>query len=217
MVSGTLRELPLTLSTNSSAAIGHRCPTFCQGLSGPADTCGPQNAKPARDRGSGIHALCGRLSLAAKSGRRASQQEASPSHTRAAPRRVPETRKCASGLRSQRGTRRSQPNQEVSTSHAVRFNAPAAGGRCPLRPPDATLESQDAPVHLCRAQRDPHHRSRPDRQAPGRCPRVRQRDGRAWRLDPLRWHQEAGAGADRSKRRRVPRCPMSTSAGWVAC
>ena len=30
--------------------------------------------------------------------------------------------------------------------HAHRLDAPAAGSRCPLRPPDAALESQDAPV-----------------------------------------------------------------------
>ena len=41
----------------------------------------------------------------------------------------------------------------------------AAGGRCALRPPDATLESQDAPLHLRRARRDPHHRPSEDRAA----------------------------------------------------
>ena len=34
--------------------------------------------------------------------------------------------------------------------------------RCPLRTPDAPLESQDAPLHLRGAQRDPHHRSAED-------------------------------------------------------
>ena len=33
----------------------------------------------------------------------------------------------------------------------------------PLRPPDEALEPEDAPVHLRRAQRHPHHRPRPDR------------------------------------------------------
>ena len=52
--------------------------------------------------------------------------------------------------------------QEVA-NRAVRFDAAAARGRGPLRPSDPPLESQDAPVHLRGAQRDPHHRSRPDR------------------------------------------------------
>ena len=47
--------------------------------------------------------------------------------------------------------------------------------------------------------------------------RVRQRDRRPRRHDPLRRHQEAGAGADRGRGRPAPRCPTSTSAGWAAC
>src|SRR4029453_19534523 len=39
-----------------------------------------------------------------------------------------------------------------------RLYARALGGRSPLRPPDATLESQDAPLHLHRAGRYLHHR-----------------------------------------------------------
>src|SRR6266542_2435521 len=38
----------------------------------------------------------------------------------------------------------------------------AAGGRGPLRPPDAPLEPQDAPLHIRRARRDPHHRPTED-------------------------------------------------------
>ena len=71
--------------------------------------------------------------------------------------------------------------QEVP-HHAVRFDAAAARGRSPLRPPDAPLESQDAPVHLRRAQRDPHHRPRPDRQAARVGARVRARDRRPRRV-----------------------------------
>ena len=70
-------------------------------------------------------------------------------------------------VRGPRGTRRStEPGGP--RPHAVRLDAPAAGGRRPLRPPDAPLEPQDAPVHLRGAQRDPHHRPRPDRQPPRR-------------------------------------------------
>ena len=41
----------------------------------------------------------------------------------------------------------------------------AAGGRRPLRPPDAPLEPQDAPLHLRRARRHLHHRPAQDRGA----------------------------------------------------
>src|SRR5204862_2294741 len=71
--------------------------------------------------------------------------------------------------------------QEV-LPRAVRLDAAAARSRCPLRPPDAPLESQDAPLHLRGAQRDPHHRSRPDRQAPRLVAGIRPRDGRPWRV-----------------------------------
>ena len=76
-------------------------------------------------------------------------------------------------------TRSAEERTEQEVAHrAVRFDAPAARGRRPLRPPDPPLEPQDAPVHLRGAQRDPHHRPRPDRPAPGRRPRVRPRDRR---------------------------------------
>ena len=78
---------------------------------------------------------------------------------------------------------------------AHRLDAPAPGGRRPLRPPDAPLEPEDAPVHLRGAQRDPHHRPRPDGQAPRHGARVRHRDGRPRRERAVRRHQEAGAGA----------------------
>ena len=41
----------------------------------------------------------------------------------------------------------------------------AAGGRSSLRPPDAALEPEHAPLHLRRARRDPHHRPAADRGA----------------------------------------------------
>ena len=107
-------------------------------------------------------------------------------------------------------------DQEVA-HRAVRLDAAAARSRSPLRPPDPPLEPQDAPVHLRRAQRDPHHRPRPDRPAPGRRPRVRPRDRRPRRPGPVRRHQEAGPGADRPRRPPGPTCPTSTSAGSAAC
>ena len=53
------------------------------------------------------------------------------------------------------------------------------------------------PVHLRRAQRDPHHRPGPDRPAPRRRARVRPRDRRPRRPGPVRRDQEAGPGAGR--------------------
>ena len=94
-----------------------------------------------------------------------------------------------------RGPRRNEPTG--GRHRAVRFDAAAARGRSPLRPPDPPLESQDEAVHLRGAQRDPHHRPGPDRPAPGRRPRVRPRDRRPRRPGPVRRHQEAGPGAGR--------------------
>ena len=95
-------------------------------------------------------------------------------------------------------TRSAEERTEQEVAHrAVRFDAAAARSRSPLRPPDPPLEPQDAPVHLRGAQRDPHHRPRPDRAAAGRRPRVRPRDRRPRRAGPLRRDQEAGPGADR--------------------
>ncbi len=88
-------------------------------------------------------------------------------------------------------------NRQEVAHRAVRFDAAAARGRSPLRPSDPPLESQDEAIHLCRAQWDPHHRSRPDRPAPGRRPRIRPRDRRPWRPGPLRRDEEAGPGAGR--------------------
>ena len=65
-----------------------------------------------------------------------------------------------------------------SPDRAVHLDAAAARGRSPLRPPDTPLESQDEAVHLCRAQWDPHHRSRPDREAAGVRAGLRARDRR---------------------------------------
>ena len=58
-----------------------------------------------------------------------------------------------------------QPSAENllgSEDAARRLPALADRRRRPLRPPDQALEPEDAPVHLRRAQRHPHHRPRPD-------------------------------------------------------
>ena len=115
-------------------------------------------------------------------------------------------------------TRSAEERTEQEVAHrAVRFDAAAARGRSPLRPPDPPLESQDAPVHLRGAQRDPHHRPRPDRPASGRGARGRARHRGARRPGAVRRDEEAGAGADRGRRRREPTCRTSTSAGSAGC
>ena len=93
----------------------------------------------------------------------------------------------------------------------------AAGGRRPLRPPDAPLEPQDAPLHLRRARRDPHHRPAEDRAPAPQGAGVRRRPRRPRRHDPVRGHEEAGPRLDQGGRRRAAACPTSTSAGWAAC
>ena len=78
------------------------------------------------------------------------------------------------------------------------FTMPEAGlkellrGRSPLRPPDAPLEPEHAPLHLRRAGRDPHHRPAPDRGAAGERPPLRRRARQRRRHGALRRHQEAG-------------------------
>ncbi len=78
-----------------------------------------------------------------------------------------------------------------------RFNARgrphrAAPGRSALRPSDAPLEPEHAPLHLRRAGRDPHHRPAADRGAAGERPPLRRRARQRRRHRALRRHQEAG-------------------------
>ena len=112
--------------------------------------------------------------------------------------RSPRGCRCDQVVAGPRTTRHAeaQPHRR-SPSHAVRLDAPAAGGRCPLRAPDSPLEPQDEALHLRRAQRHPHHRPGADGQPPGCRARLRDGDRRQRRLRPLRGHQEAGPGARR--------------------
>ncbi len=93
----------------------------------------------------------------------------------------------------------------------------AARGRSALRPPDATLEPEHAPLHLRRAGRDPHHRPR---SRPRRC----------WRTPAASPASSPAAAAPcsssapRSRRAtrsrsgpNAARCPTSTNAGWAVC
>ena len=96
--------------------------------------------------------------------------------------------------------RRLYRNQPLGGSLGSRHHARAAGGRSPLRPPDSTLGSQDAPLHLRRARRDLHHQPRADAPAPGGGGRVRAEPRRAGRHGALRRHEEAGPGLDRGAR-----------------
>ncbi len=94
--------------------------------------------------------------------------------------------------------------QPIRRSARVRsHDARAARGRRPLRPPDPTLEPQDAPVHLRRARRHLHHRSAADDGASARRPAVRVEHRRAQRHRALRRDEEAVPG--RRRRARPPR------------
>ena len=53
-------------------------------------------------------------------------------------------------------------NHEKGVLRVSRVHARASGGRCALRPSDASLESQDAPVSLHGARRHLHHRPAAD-------------------------------------------------------
>ena len=60
---------------------------------------------------------------------------------------------------------RRQPHanrRERSTRHGCRHDATDARSRCALRAPDPPLEPEDEALHLRRAQRHLHHRSRAD-------------------------------------------------------
>src|SRR5205823_5787486 len=102
-------------------------------------------------------------------------------------------------------------NQERGTDPDVRrLYARASGGRRPFRPPDATLEPKDAPLHLHRAGRHLHHRPAADAATAGRGARLRAEPRRARRLRPLRRHEEAepdGRGGAGSTRRHAIRQP----------
>ena len=80
--------------------------------------------------------------------------------------------------------------------HGSRHHAPAPGERRPLRAPDPSLEPQDAPSHLHRAQRHLHRRPDADADLHRQGLRVRQADRRPRRHRAVRRHQEAGPGVD---------------------
>ena len=90
------------------------------------------------------------------------------------------------------------PSSATQTSErgldARRLHERTPGGRSPLRPSDPPLEPEDEAVHLHRARWHLHHRPHPDAGAAGRGVQLREGDRRARWLDPLRRHQEAGAG-----------------------
>ena len=96
--------------------------------------------------------------------------------------------------------RRLYRNQPLGGSFGSRQHARAPGSRSPLRPPDSTLGSQDAPLHLRRARRDLHHQPRADAAAPRGSSRVRAEPRRERRNGALRRHEEAGPGLDRGAR-----------------
>ena len=87
--------------------------------------------------------------------------------------------------------------QNEGARHVCRHHAPAARQRRPLRPPDPPVEPEDEALHPHRAQRHLHHR--PPGLAGLHRPRLRGRQVHRGprRHDPLRRHQEAGAGDHR--------------------
>ena len=94
--------------------------------------------------------------------------------------------------------------------------AAARSGR-PLRASDPALESEDARVHLRRAQRDPHHRPGPDGQPPRRMPS-------SSCARPCAAARASSSSARRSRhrkrsprRRSGPASTTSTPAGSAAC
>ena len=74
-----------------------------------------------------------------------------------------------------------------------------ARSRRAFRASDAALGSEDAAVHLHRAQRHPHHRSPADRAPPRRRDDLGPRVRGERRHDHVRRHQEAGPGDDRGR------------------
>ncbi len=109
-----------------------------------------------------------------------------------------------------------EPNRR-STPHAVHLDAPAAGSRCPLRAPDSPLESQDEALHLRGAQRHPHHRPGADGPAAWRRPSTSSPRRSPTATTCSSWAPRSRPRSPSPRRLRVPRCPMSTTAGWAAC
>ena len=87
-----------------------------------------------------------------------------------------------------------------------RLYARATGGWSPLRPPDATLEPKDAPLHLHRARRYLHHRLAADAAAPRRGPsfgrNVAERGGSILFVGTKK--QSQGAVEEQAKRVNMP-------------
>src|SRR5271157_1394010 len=77
------------------------------------------------------------------------------------------------------------------------YDEGVSGGRCPLWPPDPTLEPEDERVHLWGAQRDLYYRSAEDAEALQGCSQVRCRHGPGREDHPFRRDEAAGAGRDR--------------------
>ena len=92
----------------------------------------------------------------------------------------------------------------------------AARRRRPLRPPDQALEPEDAPVHLRRAQRHPHHRPRPDGAPLQARVQLRRRDGRAAAATSCWSAPSARRRRSSRKRRRARAATSSSTAGSAA-
>ncbi len=93
----------------------------------------------------------------------------------------------------------SDPRKPRRNSRDRRLHARAPGGRGSFRPPDAPLESQDAPLHLHGAGRDLHHRPAADAGPDRGGPCVRAQHRRARRVRPVRRDEEAVPGLRRRR------------------
>ena len=86
-----------------------------------------------------------------------------------------------------------EPLGEENHHGACRDHASAARCRGPLRASDPPMESEDAAIHLRRAQRHLHHRSHPDAGLHRDGLHLCARSGGQWRTSAVRGHQEAGS------------------------
>ena len=93
---------------------------------------------------------------------------------------------------------RGRTNRRKENPDGRRHDEAAAGGRCPLRPPDPPLEPEDEAVHLRRAQRHLHHRPAARPWSGSTSPTVRARPRR-------RRRQRSSSSAPRSR----PRSPIA--------
>ena len=98
--------------------------------------------------------------------------------------------------------------------HGCRHDAPNAGSRSSFRAPDPPLESQDEALHLRRAKRYLHHRSRADAAARGGRLQLRSGTFGQGRHRLVHRHEEAGTGSRAQLRREVRHAVYQRALAW---